>query len=204
MATTTGGVDEIMELRRQCAEKEQLEYKNQALNDALNSQRERIAHVDMLERKNSQLIDQLARLRAEMEQRGRGHGGDDEVIIKKSRLSQVAGALLGDDGTLESSVAKKLAGILLVDVGQLTGIDFKFDIEDMCGKGMLPVVKGDAVEELGKEWEVGVDYELLESKPLNQRPDGSREGACSLIFRIRHFQLGRMILKVRLYWGAVC
>lgn len=38
---------------------------------------------------------------------------------------------------------------------------------------------------LGEEWQYGRDYELVDDRPLNMRPDGSTQGCNSLIYRIR-------------------
>eukprot|EP00118_Oscarella_pearsei_P019911 m.214261 g.214261 ORF g.214261 m.214261 type:complete len:859 (+) comp39807_c1_seq7:2007-4583(+) len=186
---------ELRELRRKCTEKEQLEYKNAALNDALHEQQERLARLTLLEEKNSQLVDQLGHLQAQLESSHRPSVGAGMVQIRGSRLSEVAAALLGEGGVLVSDVEDRLAGILLKDVGCVAGIDFG-NVSGLSGKGNLPGVKGEVVDESGREWELGKDYQLVESKPLNQKPDGSREGACSLVFRIEHCQLGRLILKV--------
>ncbi|MFN3279943.1 MAG: hypothetical protein ACK41Y_16370, partial [Paracoccus hibiscisoli] len=47
------------------------------------------------------------------------------------------------------------------------------------------------------EWRVGEQFTLVGDAPLNRRPDGSMEGVCSLVYRIRHARAARpLVLKV--------
>ena len=110
----------------------------------------------------------------------------------------------GTSGSRDSPLISPTSGLhipLMETLGPLflqAGPSFVTDASNRLRQAVtrtLPNVKERSLDLSGKRWQMGEDYVLVDEEPINEISPGEIEGACSLVYRIKHEER-TYILKV--------